>query len=103
MVCRLPFASGLSRKSNLGESPNVRSKHAARKMAPAVASLTSVIMAGYINRAGSLASVKLYFVLASERRLPLESDFATACALRSSSYDSESSRTRPTFMPRSRN
>lgn len=70
---------------------------------PAVAFLTPVIMAGYISSAGLLASVKLYFVLASERRLPLESDFATAGALRSSSYDSESSRARPAFMPRSRN
>jgi hypothetical protein len=33
MVCRLAFARGLSRKSNLGKSTNVRSKHAARKMA----------------------------------------------------------------------
>jgi hypothetical protein len=72
-------------------------------------SLTPVIMAGYINSAGTLASVKLYFALDFERRLPLESDFATACALRSfshdseSRYDSESRRTLPTFMPRSRN
>ncbi len=70
MVRRLAFARGLSRKSNLGKSTNVRSKHAAKKMAPAVAFLTPVIMAGYINQAGTLASVKLYFVLAPERRLP---------------------------------
>ncbi len=100
MVCRLAFARGLSRKSNLGKSTNVRSKRAARKMAPAVAFLTPVIMAGYISSAGNLASVKPYFVLAPERRLPPESDSATAGALRSSSrdsesrYDSESGRTR---------
>ena len=52
MVCRLAFARELSRKSNLGKSTNVRSKHAARKTAPAVAFLTPVIMAGYISSAG---------------------------------------------------
>lgn len=66
-------------------------------------SLTPVIMAGYISSAGTLASVKLYLALEFERRLPLESDFATAFAFAVLSYDSESRRTRPTLMPRSRN